>query len=127
MFRFEGAVLFASFSYFRQCLIAKSGLDPFRLSKQKKKLALKSSATSEAFQTDQSSNSNTDSMTTCTISSDASLAGNDFSIEANVAQFNLLYSFLQYYSVYTMDFVFSNNRTCIQITKIHKSRWATRQ
>ena len=39
MFCFEGALLFASFSYFRSCLIAKTGLDPFRLAKLKRKRA----------------------------------------------------------------------------------------
>lgn len=47
MFRFEGALMFASFTYFRSCLIAKSGLDPFRLAKQKRKHELKNSEASQ--------------------------------------------------------------------------------
>ena len=43
VFRFEGALMFASFDYFKNKLIEKSGLDPFELRKQKKILLSKTS------------------------------------------------------------------------------------
>lgn len=42
VFRYEGAVMFASFDYFRDKLIEKSGFDPLKICKQMKHAALNS-------------------------------------------------------------------------------------